>query len=452
MECITLQYVKQCRIALITFLVVLVIAVTQFSWAATDPLAWSKTAKWRIHSAQFHDGLAAIAFDDPLGRAIGQYPSGDVVRKMLLIGYIDKMGKQVIPPRFFHAGDFSEGLAAVRIDSGRKDKIWWKWGYIDRTGKVIIKPRFDDASDFHEGLALVKMSTIKQPMAPVEVDTKLSYIDRQGRTVIKLPKQINEAYPFMEKRAVVKNNQQKCVFINQQGQLLTPQDRQLSCEQLTYNSDLSYHVNNPSGFRDGLLAVEKNNKYGYVDRQGRLAIALKFDQVTNFSEGLAIVQTTDKTGQTAIGCIDRQGRYTFPPQMAIDNIRDFREGLAAARDARTKRYGFIDRTGKFVIPPKFDQVMYSRVSLNQTITKAGFSEGFAIVTYAGKQAVIDKTGKMIFSEDTYKNPGGTVEFGNFKEGLLRVNIKPKPIDNNPIPDGEYVFLNKSGNIVIRQPK
>jgi WG containing repeat len=440
MECITVQYVKQCRIALITFLVVLVIAVTQFSWAATDPLAWSKTAKWRIHSAQFHGGLAAIVFDDPLGRAIGQYPSGDVVCKMLLIGYIDKMGKQVIPPRFFHARDFSEGLAAVRIDSGRKDKIWWKWGYIDRTGKVVIKTQFTQARDFSEGLAAV-----------IADGGGFGYINGQGRMVIKLPKQIDEAYPFTEGRAVVRHRNRKCVFINQQGQLLAPQDIQLSCEELTYNSGLPYLVSNDPGFYGGLLAVNKNKKYGYIDRQGRLAIALKFDHVTNFSEGLAIVRTTDKTGQNAIGCIDRQGRYTFLPQTAIDDIHDFREGLAAARDVRTNRYGFIDRAGKFVIPPNFDQVITSELPLGQFMVP-GFSEGAAIVKYAGKQTIIDKTGKPIFSEDKFKPPGGTVEFDQFKEGLVRATIRPAAQPYTPPLPGEHIFLNKLGNVVIRQPK
>ncbi len=416
------------------------IAATQFSWAATDPLAWSKTAKWRIHSAQFHDGLAAIAFDDPLGRAIGQYPSGDVVRKMLLIGYIDKMGKQVIPPRFFHAGDFSEGLAAVRIDSGRKDKIWWKWGYIDRTGKVVIKTQFTQARDFHEGTAAV-----------VANDGGFGYINRQGRMVIKLPKQIDEAYPFIEGRAVVRHHNRKCVFINQQGQLLVPQDRQLSCEELTYNSSLPYLVSNNPGFYGGLLAVNKNKEFGYIDGQGRLVIALKFEHVTNFSEGLAIVRTTDKTGQTAIGCIDRQGRYTFPPQTAIDDIHDFREGLAAARDVRTKRYGFIDRAGKFVIPPKFDQVITSELPLGQFMVP-GFSEGVAVVIYDGKQVIIDKTGKPIFSEEKFKPSGGTVEFDQFKEGLVRATIRPTHRVDTPFLPGEHIFLNKLGNVVIRQPK
>ena len=48
------------------------------------------------------------------------------------VGFIDKAGKQVIPPRYQNAGPFSEGLAAVMIKG--------KYGYIDRSGKMVIPP------------------------------------------------------------------------------------------------------------------------------------------------------------------------------------------------------------------------------------------------------------------------------------------------------------------------
>jgi len=31
------------------------------------------------------------------------------------------------------------------------------WGYIDTTGKWFIEPQFDDAGDFSEGLAVVRI-------------------------------------------------------------------------------------------------------------------------------------------------------------------------------------------------------------------------------------------------------------------------------------------------------
>jgi hypothetical protein len=79
------------------------------------------------------------------------------------VGYIDKTGKVVINPQFDNFGQFSEGLANVRI--GHKE------GYIDKTGKFVINPQFDDVGPFSDGLA------------PIRIGYKLGYIDKTGKIV-----------------------------------------------------------------------------------------------------------------------------------------------------------------------------------------------------------------------------------------------------------------------------
>ncbi len=54
------------------------------------------------------------------------------------------------------------------------------------------------------------------------------------------------------------------------------------------------------------------------------------------------------------------------------------------------KWGFIDRDGRFVIPPQFE---YSR--LEPTITQ--FSEGLAGVTKHGKFGYVDKTGVFVIA-------------------------------------------------------
>jgi len=39
-----------------------------------------------------------------------------------------------------------------------KTSLNHKVGFIDKTGKVIVPPKYDEASDFHEGLARVKLN------------------------------------------------------------------------------------------------------------------------------------------------------------------------------------------------------------------------------------------------------------------------------------------------------
>lgn len=61
-------------------------------------------------------------------------------------GYINEKGQVVVPAKFDKAQDFSEGLAAVAFNVGRKSKHRFErprhWGYIDRDGKSAITPQF----------------------------------------------------------------------------------------------------------------------------------------------------------------------------------------------------------------------------------------------------------------------------------------------------------------------
>ena len=61
----------------------------------------------------------------------------------------------------------------------------------------------------------------------------------------------------------------------------------------------------------------------------------------------------------------------------------FSEGLADVR--LNGKWGFIDKSGKVVIPFKYDDAL-------------PFSEGFAVVELDGKDGYIDKNGTEFFEE------------------------------------------------------
>lgn len=73
----------------------------------------------------------------------------------------------VLDLKYMGAGNFSSGLAPVRINDG-----WGGWGYIDPTGKVIITPQFDYASEF------------KGELAQVTADGRATYVNKSGTVVV----------------------------------------------------------------------------------------------------------------------------------------------------------------------------------------------------------------------------------------------------------------------------
>ncbi|MFZ5596755.1 MAG: WG repeat-containing protein [Bacillota bacterium] len=77
----------------------------------------------------------------------------------------------VIEPNYPEAGDFSEGMAAVRDNSDKMDINHKNFGYIDKTGKMVIKPQFIFAEKFDGGLA------------HVGDESGTGYIDHAGKRV-----------------------------------------------------------------------------------------------------------------------------------------------------------------------------------------------------------------------------------------------------------------------------
>jgi len=102
----------------------------------------------------------------------------------------------------------------------------------------------------------------------------------------------------------------------------------------------------------------------------------KWNYQREFSEGLAEVQDANDR----CGFIDKTGKLVIPCQWK--SAWYFSEGLAKVQDANGK-WGFIDKTGKVVIPCQWKDAF-------------PFREGLASVQDAnGKWHKIDKTGKVV---------------------------------------------------------
>jgi hypothetical protein len=75
-------------------------------------------------------------------------------------------------------------------------------------------------------------------------------------------------------------------------------------------------------------------------------------------------------GRKRWGFIDRTGAWVIAPR--YDRVSDFSEGLAAAEE--DGRAGFIDRSGMFVIKPVFDRASSFRIGIAEVWinNKSGF--------------------------------------------------------------------------------
>lgn len=124
---------------------------------------------------------------------------------------------------------------------------------------------------------------------------------------------------------------------------------------------------------------ESNGKYGFKNESGQIVIAAKFDEVRDFSEGLAAVKF--KLSRKW-GFVDKDGILVIPRK--FDDIESFSEGLAAV--AIKGKWGFIDRKGDFVIPTKFNWAW-------------NFHKGLANVKIDDKLIYIDRQGNFYETEE-----------------------------------------------------
>ncbi|MBR5198928.1 MAG: WG repeat-containing protein [Bacteroidales bacterium] len=109
------------------------------------------------------------------------------------------------------------------------------------------------------------------------------------------------------------------------------------------------------GFNEGLCGVTKNGKkWFYIDKQGNQIGKQLYLGVTSFREGLAAV-SIDK-GKAIY--INKQGEKAIDAEFAY--AEPFFDGIAVAgiydRTGLIPVYGFIDKTGKWISPSFYDEI------------------------------------------------------------------------------------------------
>ncbi len=188
------------------------------------------------------------------------------------------------------------------------------------------------------------------------------------------------------------------------------------------------------GTVEGLTMVKNGwGKWGFRNDSGKIVIPCKWKDVHWFEEGLAAVLNTDgkwgfidKTGAEAIPCEFRDTEYGFSEGLvAVEDYEAFLNAEVIAEEDSMEvvngTWGYIDKTGKVVIPCKW---LWAR----------SFSEGLAAVcNYKDKWGFVDKTGKLIIPCQW-----DDIHYYGFSDGLVGVKDST----------GLWGYINKTGEVVI----
>ena len=136
-----------------------------------------------------------------------------------------------------------------------------------------------------------------------------------------------------------------------------------------------------------LFPIQQNDRWGYIDRSGKIVIEPRFESAREFSEGPAVVYLNGKSG-----FIDTSGKIVIEPKYPV--ARPFSEGLARVQVSGEPysyegQWGFIDRTGQMVIAARFGKL--------EGVSEEAydFHDGLAMIQSGGLTGFIDKKGNTV---------------------------------------------------------
>lgn len=307
----------------------------------------------------------------------------------------------------------SYDLIAVQSDE--------KWGYIDKEGKYIINPQFKEAFLFTEGLALVQSQ-----------EGKYGYISEDGKFVI---------------NATYKNG----TIFSEGLAFVTIENGFPTC--IDKNGNIKFElkeVEEACAFQDDYAAVKIKDKWGFIDKSGKVVINPQFEEASEFSGGLAAVASKKDKDSKELnwGYINTEGKIVINPQ--FNKAYSFKQGKALVSDG--KKFGYIDSKGLYSINPQFDEAKW-------------FSDGVAAVKQGELWGFINEEGKIIINPQfekvtSFKNGLSAVRSGKDnwgyidKDGKYAINPQFKDAsrfhaDMTPVLSGDkFGFIDKAGKFVV----
>ena len=357
----------------------------------------------------------------------GKPASGQTVEQTE-VTQVDMEALAKVMPKYSSVSGFSEGLAAVC------DKETNLYGFIDMKGNEVIPCQYYDVSStFNEGIAVVYKSS-----------EEWSLIDKKGQEIASFDNQFRPGFHdgFHDGMMAILNfDDDKEGYIDKTGKVVIPAELDMRM----CNGPIS------TGFSDGLRGWYDydSQKSIFIDKTGKKVFECE-GEAEDFSEGLAAVgkiymeSEDDFTWLTwRTGFIDKTGAEAIP--FIFKHAGQFVDGLCWAETENS--CGFINREGKFELTGEFKTLILDEdIECGNYPLCPTFSEGLAwVCNKEGKFGYIDKTGKVVVpfryeacydddSELYYQQP-----CYDFHEGLARICDKTTE---------KYGFIDREGNEVF----
>jgi hypothetical protein len=219
-----------------------------------------------------------------------------------------------------------------------------KYGLFDKQGKRILPSIYDEISPLYE-----------DSIYYVKSNHKYSFVSKNGKVLNTLDGRFREIFPMTEQFIGVRIDD-KYGFVDVNGKLR-----------------IANRYEGIGKFENGYAPVKILGKWGYVDKREVLQVQPKYDTVFGFNEKLCVVVQNGK-----YGIINKKGDLIVRPE--FDEIRSLPQGgYLSVQDGRK---GLIDADGRHVLMPRFDEL-------------TDLNNGFIFVSRKGKYGLNATNGLSI---------------------------------------------------------
>lgn len=302
--------------------------------------------------------------------------AGKTARKTLNWSLLDREGKTLSKHDYHEIKPMGEKLFAVRIDQ--------YWGVIDKEGNSIATCKFDSLHFINDDLILARfvnnegvlgtdgewvippkkgrllylspesyvvaedychfavyhknqlvycsnnrLTKRKNDLLETREDGKMGLISLQGKVLL------NPAYDFISElhgdSIYIFGKDSLYGIIARSGRMIT--------------NNLAYEAVYP--LREEFIGIKLDGRFGFIDANGKLRIANRYDSIRMFSEGYAAVNLVGRWGY-----IDKMERLKVQP--TFDKAYDFMEGVAIVK--KDGKYGIVNKEGRLMLETAFDRL------------------------------------------------------------------------------------------------
>jgi hypothetical protein len=226
-----------------------------------------------------------------------------------------------------------------------------KWGFLDTGGNVSIELKYDKVTEFNGGYAAA------------EIRGEFLVLDQNGEEFPVEIERLDNIKHFSEGLAPFFRVDDRVGFIDAYGNVAIP----------AQYIGVGY-------FSGGLAWAKTSDKLiGFINHEGEWVIDPQFSAAKDFSpnDGLARVKLNDRWGY-----VNEYGEMMYVED--TDIIGTFYEGFCKAR--KDGLVGFIDTYGEWIIPPQYEAVR-------------DFKNGYAAAKLRDKWGLINTKGEWVINPE-----------------------------------------------------